>query len=459
MIDFVAEARWFRDPERLAEAYLAQYFENRKIEYPINPFQMLKDEGILFSLMNFRKLEGVYIPAAGINDIPVVGINAKRPITRQRFTAAHELCHHFRDAGREISCPISGKKTVIEDFADKFAAALLMPMDELNRQVLERIDSQGNVSFNDVLEISDYFGVSFLSCLYRIAYLIHAIEGNTEPTELRKRTKKYAPESVRKSRHMTYTKLYAGFIDCFQDQLAFHPSDFARNLFQNEYIYNDSRMEGLDVTIEQASEIVTDLRLNMQNSEYCNKENEAYMSIAGHYDMYQDIFAVPVKETISVYDTLPLNRKLFSHYPNPDFGGEIRQMNALVLGSKFETADYHDIYSELTKLDSIVRDYHSRRSSIPLSEYIKHVARTHHRITVIHPFPEGNGRTSRAFMNVQLVRAGIVPVYIKVEDKEEYLDALARADSSQDYNELYELLFRLILRSYMELANQGYTDI
>ena len=447
---FEIEAKRFTDPERMAATYLAQYFANKKIEYPINPFQMLKDEGILFSLMNFKKLEGVYIPSSGGEDIPVVGININRPITRQRFTSAHELCHHFRDADKQVSCPIKGK-TAIEVFADKFAAALLMPLQELRHQVNKRKNIRGYVSFDDVLEIADFFGVSFLSCLYRIAYLIHAIDGDTESSALARRATKYAPEKVRKANHMTYAKLYAQLIDCYQEQLAFLPSDFARNLFQNNYIYNDSRMEGLDITIEQTSEIVTDLRLKTQNSEYCNEENEAFMSIAGHYDMYQDIFAEPVKDTLNVYDMLLLNKKLFSHYPYPDYGGSTRQNNVLVLGAKFETIDYHDIFQELEKVNIEICDFFSHRREISLSEYIMHVARIHHRITVIHPFPEGNGRTSRAFMNVQLVRAGIVPVYIKVEDKKEYLDALARADAMQDYDELYDLIFRLVLKSYVDL--------
>lgn len=447
---FEIEAKRFSDPERMAATYLAQHFANKKIEYPINPFQMLKDEGILFSLMNFKKLEGVYIPSSDGEDIPVVGININRPITRQRFTAAHELCHHFRDADKQVSCPINGK-TAIERFADKFAAALLMPLQELRHQVNKRKNIRGYVSFDDVLEIADFFGVSFLSCLYRIAYLIHAIDEDTESSVLAKRATKYAPEKVRKAKHMTYAKLYAQLIDCYQEQLAFVPSDFARNLFQNNYIYNDSRMEGLDITIEQASEIVTDLRLKTQNSEYCNEENEAFMSIAGHYDMYQDIFAEPVKDTLNVYDMFLLNKKLFSHYPFPDYGGSTRQNNVLVLGAKFETIDYHDIFQELEKVNIEICDFFSHRREISLSEYIMHVARIHHRITVIHPFPEGNGRTSRAFMNVQLVRAGIVPVYIKVEDKKEYLDALARADAMQDYDELYDLIFRLVLKSYVDL--------
>lgn len=86
-----------------------------------------------------------------------------------------------------------------------------------------------------------------------------------------------------------------------------------------------------------------------------------------------------------------------------------------------------------------------------MSEYIKHVARTHHKITVIHPFPEGNGRTSRAFMNVQFVRAGITPIYIKIEEKKDYIAALSRVDQCGDYDELYEIIFRHILRSSVEL--------
>ena len=75
--DFQNEAKRFINPEAMASAYLAKYYGRKKIEYSINPFQMLKDEGILFSLCNFTKLEGVYIPSSTLADLPVVGINAK----------------------------------------------------------------------------------------------------------------------------------------------------------------------------------------------------------------------------------------------------------------------------------------------------------------------------------------------------------------------------------------------
>lgn len=227
---FRQAAKEYTDPEKMASAYLALYYGNNKIDYPINPFKMLKDEGIFFALSNFKKLEGVYIPASFDGASPTVGINANRPITRQRFTAAHELCHHFRDYDKKISCPF-GKKNSVEQFADKFASAVLMPISELRAQVKKYKNVHGNVSFLSVLKIANYFGVSFEACLYRIAYKIHAIEGDTEPSALKKRITKYKPDNVRKSQHMTYTELYAGLIENNTEQLSFKPSDYSRYLF------------------------------------------------------------------------------------------------------------------------------------------------------------------------------------------------------------------------------------
>ena len=158
MISFKSRSKYYNDAEEMASAYLSAYYGNSEIEYPISPFKMLNDEKVLFLIRNFNKLEGVYIPAQSEEDVAMVGINANRPITRQRFTAAHELCHHFRDADKQVSCPI-GQKNATEKFADQFASALLMPLGELRSKVNEYKDANGNVSFDSVLLIADYFGV------------------------------------------------------------------------------------------------------------------------------------------------------------------------------------------------------------------------------------------------------------------------------------------------------------
>ena len=195
---------------------------------------------------------------------------------------------------------------------------------------------------------------------------------------------------------MSYENLYSDLIDNYAEQLKFAPNDYAKNVF-----YNDSRMEGLNVSIEEASEIVTDLRNNLQNSQYCSEENEAYLSVAGHYLMYQDIFEVPVRSSLNVYDSFKLNRDLFAYYPHPEFGGNPRQNNVVISGAKFEAVDYHDIFNELAKVDLEIKSFFNDKDGIRPSDYIKHVVRIHHRITVIHPFPEGNGRTARILHNIK----------------------------------------------------------
>ena len=46
----------------------------------------------------------------------------------------------------------------------------------------------------------------------------------------------------------------------------------------------------------------------------------------------------------------------------------------------------------------------------------------------IHPFEDGNGRTGRAITNLELVRVGYPPIIIRHKDRDQYCDALARAD-------------------------------
>ncbi|GAB5534926.1 MAG: hypothetical protein Rubg2KO_11750 [Rubricoccaceae bacterium] len=77
----------------------------------------------------------------------------------------------------------------------------------------------------------------------------------------------------------------------------------------------------------------------------------------------------------------------------------------------------------------------------------------HHRFVEIHPFPDGNGRTSRVLMNVLLMRAGYVPAVLRQERRSIYYGALAEAGAGDDdpiitfvANELAETL-ELYLRA------------
>ena len=56
----------------------------------------------------------------------------------------------------------------------------------------------------------------------------------------------------------------------------------------------------------------------------------------------------------------------------------------------------------------------------------------HFRLTAIHPFADGNGRTAWLLMNVMLIWRGYPPVTVRPEDRKAYLDALKTGSVGDD---------------------------
>lgn len=77
----------------------------------------------------------------------------------------------------------------------------------------------------------------------------------------------------------------------------------------------------------------------------------------------------------------------------------------------------------------------------------------HFRLTAIHPFSDGNGRTARLLMNLMLIRGGYPPVAVRPEDRKEYLDALEKASLSDDRGDFETLMQRRLLTTLGEYVS------
>jgi len=58
--------------------------------------------------------------------------------------------------------------------------------------------------------------------------------------------------------------------------------------------------------------------------------------------------------------------------------------------------------------------------------YVSSVA--HYNMVRIHPFDDGNGRGARILMNLILLKKGIFPAVIRVENRQDYIETLQQAD-------------------------------
>lgn len=154
-----------------------------------------------------------------------------------------------------------------------------------------------------------------------------------------------------------------------------------------------------------------------------------------------------------MYDAKTFNEKQFSLSPHPEYGGRYREPNTLVLGAKFETKDYRSIPAEFLvarkDLDSLLEG----APAMSMSEYVEAVVEFHHRLTVLHPFRDGNGRSMRGLANLLLVRRGLPPVLFVDGRKSSYKEALALADATGTCDELFCVFVRQLLESHALLTD------
>jgi Zn-dependent peptidase ImmA (M78 family) len=117
-------------------------------------------------------------------DAAVIGVHFAHPITRQRFTLAHELAHFLlhpgptyvdrvyqpRGMSLQFRDTVSGTGTVKEEMeANQFAAALLMPAPWVREEFARHRFDLGDDA--TLLNLCRRFGVSIHAMTYRLMNL------------------------------------------------------------------------------------------------------------------------------------------------------------------------------------------------------------------------------------------------------------------------------------------------
>ena len=71
------------------------------------------------------------------------------------------------------------------------------------------------------------------------------------------------------------------------------------------------------------------------------------------------------------------------------------------------------------QMEALLAEYEDRKRG---QHIIEAIAEFHLRFEGIHPFIDGNGRTGRLVINLELIKAGLLPVNIKFTDRRKYYD-------------------------------------
>ena len=101
-----------------------------------------------------------------------------------------------------------------------------------------------------------------------------------------------------------------------------------------------------------------------------------------------------------------------------DNAGRYRQQNVLISGATNTPPDYTLLNDKMAQFI----DWYNTEAD--LMHPIERAAKVHADFVGIHPFIDGNGRTSRLLMNLELMKAGYPPCVITVENRLAYYEAL-----------------------------------
>lgn len=189
--------------------------------------------------------------------------------------------------------------------------------------------------------------------------------------------------------------------------------------------YNSNAIEGNTITENETSMILND------NMVIEGKSLNEHLDIVNHAEALEYIFSIVdsktkiTEETIKDIHYLVLNN-------NKENRGSYRTVNVRV-GSHIPPS-YYKIND---KMNQLIYDY---QNNLQMFDSIIAIAMFHADFETIHPFIDGNGRTGRLILNLELMRAGYLPINIKKSNVKEYYLSFSEFNFTNSYTKIIDLV-------------------
>jgi excisionase family DNA binding protein len=177
--------------------------------------------------------------------------------------------------------------------------------------------------------------------------------------------------------------------------------------FTVEYTYNSNAIEGNTLTLRETDLVLKGLTIDQ-------KPLKDHIEAVGHKEAF-DFVNELVRDQIQISESIIKQIHYLVLADKTEDRGIYRKIPVRIMGAQHEPVQPYLI---IPKMEQLIMDYVENNENI-----VTKLAKFHLEFERIHPFIDGNGRTGRLLVNLELMKAGYPPIDIKFTDRIQYYNA------------------------------------
>lgn len=185
--------------------------------------------------------------------------------------------------------------------------------------------------------------------------------------------------------------------------------DALREMFIVEHTYNSNAIEGNTLTLQETGLVLQGITID-------RKPLKDHLEVVGYKEAFEYVEQLAKEQKpLTDYEIRAIHSLVLAD--RKEDRGQWRRVPVRIAGAATTPVQPYQIEpmvsALLADMNTVYRKLH----------IVEQVALFHLRFESIHPFIDGNGRTGRLLMNLQLIQAGYPPINVKFADRRRYYEA------------------------------------
>lgn len=194
-----------------------------------------------------------------------------------------------------------------------------------------------------------------------------------------------------------------------------------------EWTYNSNAIEGNTLTLIETKVVLEGITVG-------GKTLREHLEVINHRDAILLVEEIVAKDEPLTEWQIKNIHALVLKGIYESYAGVYRDQQVIIAGAKHIPPEPFLIKE---KMESLIKWYDTDGRKL---HPVERAAMLHIIFVGIHPFIDGNGRTSRLLLNLELMKSGYPPLIIRNENRIKYYNALDKAHTTGDNNDFIELV-------------------